>query len=269
MLRTVAGPEKRRTPLGPALFLCLLIAACSAEPPHVPGAVCAAADPDSLEAAVVEHVHDGDTLRLRGGDKLRLIGINTPELARDGSPAEPGAESARRSLAPLLANGQVWLQWGDDRRDRYGRRLAWAFDRDGRSLSGILLQQGHGFHVAISPNVAYADCLAGQEARARERGLGVWAEPEFGPHRVADLTPGQAGFQRLRDEVTHVSFKDNGWWLQLGGKVGLRIRGDSQALFSRERLRALRGQVVEVRGWLIPRDGNWWMMNLDHPSMLQ
>jgi endonuclease YncB( thermonuclease family) len=255
--------------LGPALFLCLLAAGCSAEAPVTPGAGCAAADPERLEAAVVEYVHDGDTLRLRGGDSLRLIGINTPELSRDGAPAEPGAEAARRSLAALVANGRIWLEDGVDQRDRYGRRLAWVFDRHGRSLSGILLRQGHGFHVAVSPNFAYADCLAGQEASAREQGLGVWAEPGFRPRGAADLVPGQSGFQRLRDEVTHVSFKDNGWWLQLGGKVGLRIRSDSQDLFSRAQLKALHGQTVEVRGWLIPRDGNWWMMNLDHPSMLR
>ena len=35
------------------------------------------------------------------------------------------------------------------------------------------------------------------------------------------------------------------------------------------RLKSLHGQIVEVRGWLIPRNGDWWMMNLDHPSMLQ
>lgn len=270
MLRAVAGPRKRRTWLGPALFLCLLAAGCSAEAPVATVAgVCAAVDPERLEPAVVEGVHDGDTLRLRGGDRLRLIGINTPELARDGRPAEPGAAAARRSLGDLVDNGRVWLQGGKDERDRYGRRLAWAFDRDGRSLSGALLRQGRGFHVAISPNTAYADCLAEEEASARERGLGVWAEPAFRARRVAELEPGQAGFQRLRDEVTHVSFKDNGWWLQLGGKVGLRIRSGSQGLFSRARLEDLHGHTVEVRGWLIPRDGDWWMMNLDHPSMLQ
>lgn len=228
-----------------------------------------AARPEALEKTVVEYVHDGDTLRLRGGERLRLIGINTPELGRKGARAEPGADAARRRLIELIGDGRVWLQEGRDDRDRHGRRLAWAFDQQGQSLSGILLRQGYGFHVAVGPNTDYADCLAGQERLARDAALGVWAEPAFRSRHVAELAPGESGFLRLRDEVTHVSFKDNGWWLQLGGRVGLRIRSDSQAAFSRDQLSRLTGQTIDVRGWLIPRDGGWWMMNLDHPSMLQ
>lgn len=263
MLRVVADSGKRQIL---ALFLCLFAGVCSAGDDG-PGVQCrATAD---LKRYAVEHVYDGDTLRLRGGDTLRLIGVNTPELGRDGRVSEPLAREALSALETLVAGGLVWLHDGEEKRDRYGRRLGYAFDRDGRSLSGILLRRGLGFHVVVGPNDAYVDCLAALERQAREADLGVWADAHFAPRPVAELDDSEGGFLRLRDRVTHVSFKENGWWVQLGGRVGLRIRPEIQPLFSRPALDGLRGQVIEVRGWLVPVDGDWWIMNVDHPAMMR
>ena len=265
MLRAGAACKKRRPLPGLALFLCLFIAACS---PKEAVTACVA-DTSSLEQHRVEYVVDGDTLHLAGGEKLRLVGVNTPELGRDGRPDEPLARAARKSLQAELGSGRVWLQEAAEQRDRHGRLLAYAFNRNGDSISGLLIRQGLGFHVAISPNVAWAGCLEQAEELARESELGVWSETAYRSLAAADLTRSQHGFVRIRDEVTHVSFKDNGWWLQLGGKVGVRINRGDQHHFSRGELRQLDGRIVEVRGWLVPRDGGWWMMNLGHPSMLQ
>ena len=265
MLRIDAVWKKRRILQGPALFLCLLLGACS---PREAATACVA-DVAGLERHRVEQVVDGDTLHLAGGDRLRLVGVNTPELGRDGRPDEPLALAARSALAAELASGLVWLQRAEDTRDRHGRTLAYAFNERGESLSGLLIRQGLGFHVAIAPNVAWADCLQRAEQAARIAALGVWSEPAFRALGVAELAPSQRGFVRVRDRVTHVSFKDNGWWLQLGGKIGVRVGRDGQPGFSRGELRALDGRTVEVRGWLVPRDGDWWMLNLGHPSMLE
>lgn len=265
MLRLVAVWKKRQTREGLALFLCLVVGACS--PPEAVTAC--TADVANLKKHRVKYVVDGDTLHLAGGEKLRLVGVNTPELGRDGHPDEPLARAARQSLQAEVANGAVWLQDAEESRDRHGRLLAYAFNGEGQSLSGQLIRRGMGFHVAISPNVVWADCLQRAEREARDVALGVWSEPAFQPLAATNLANSRRGFVRIRDEVTHVSFKDNGWWLQLGGKIGVRIGRGNQGAFSRDELRQLDGQVVEVRGWLIPRDGDWWMINLGHPSMLE
>lgn len=265
MLRFDAVFKKRQSRPGLALFFCLFIGACS---PREAVHACAA-DVSTLEKHRVETVVDGDTLHLVGGEKLRLVGINTPELGRDGRPDEPLARAARKSLQAEVDSGMVWLQGAEEQRDRHGRLLAYAFNRRGESLSGELIRQGLGFHVAISPNVTWVGCLEQAEAQARDSGIGVWSEPAYRPIAATQLDPSQGGFVRIRDAVTHVSFKDNGWWLQLGGKVGVRIGKDNQRHFSRSELRQLDGRMVEVRGWLVPRAGNWWMMNLGHPSMLR
>jgi len=275
----VAAFKKRQFLPGLALFLCLLVAGCSSDdgpvhdvqlPVAPPAAAACQADPGALQRRSVTAVIDGDTLRLAGGDSLRLVGVNTAEIGRDGRPDEPLAQAARVALQDMLGpDNSVWLRPARERRDRYDRLLAYAFDARGNSLSGQLIASGLGFHVAIAPNLALADCLQAAERDARRQGLGIWAEPAFVPRAMADLARGAGGFHLIRDRVTRVSFKDNGWWLQLGGKLGVKISEADQSRFSRRQLLALEGTVVEVRGWLIPMDGGWWMLNLDHPGMLQ
>lgn len=279
MLRSIAELKKRQVHIGLALFLCLLVTACSrsettsggaSDKLHSRVAPDCVADVSMLERRRVNSVVDGDTLRLSGGDSLRLVGVNTPEIGRDGRRDEPLAQQARRALSTLVGPGnEVWLQAAEDGRDRHGRLLAYAFDGQGRSLSGQLLAQGLGFHVAIAPNVGRADCFHAKEQAARRAGGGVWAEPVFEPKSLAELTPGQTGFVLVRDRVTRVSFKDNGWWIQLGGKLGLKIAEPDQKRFSRRELQGLQGLEVETRGWLVPMNGGWWMMKLGHPSILR
>jgi endonuclease YncB( thermonuclease family) len=276
MLRVAAVSRKRHTRSGLALFLCLLFAgfcatSCSRAEPEPSNA---AASPCNIEPAQftpyrVDTVFDGDTLRLVGGGKVRLIGINTPERGRDGQPAQPLAMEATASLKALIGpERRIFLRDGQDSRDRYGRRLAHVFDHDGNNLAAELLRLGMGFHVAISPNFADVACLQAAETEAAAAGRGVWSETAPEPRAVGDLAPSQGGFIRIRGRVTRVSFKDNGWWVQLDGKVGLQIKTASQHLFQRKALRELQGQTVEARGWLIPMNGDWWMMNIGHPSML-
>lgn len=266
MLRFAARKRQVRHVL--ALFLCLAATACSGE-------LSSGAAIDECRVAVgelrdyrVEQVTDGDTLRLAGGERVRLIGINTPELGRDGAADQALAGEARAALSERAAK-RVWLLDGPDARDDYGRRLAWAFDAEGNSLSAALIGRGLGFHVAIAPNTAMAGCLAAAEAEARRHGRGVWNEPAYQPRSVARLMPGYRGFALLEDRVTHVSFKDNGWWVQLGGKIGVKIAPEKQHLYSRGALAALEGETVSVRGWLVPMPGDWWVLTLGAPAMLQ
>src|SRR3546814_12589758 len=88
------------------------------------------------------------------GRSVRLIGINTPELGRDGRKAEPFALAARRRLQALVqaSDGRVGLVLGQERHDRYGRTLAHAYDAQGRNLEAVLLADGLGFMVAVAPN---------------------------------------------------------------------------------------------------------------------
>ncbi|HWV07994.1 MAG TPA: thermonuclease family protein, partial [Pseudomonas sp.] len=102
--------------------------------------------PATLNSAKVQRVVDGDTVRLQDGHSIRLIGLNAPEMGRQGRSAEPFAEAARKRLAALIAanDGQVGVQLGREAKDRYGRTLAHLYDREGRNLEAQLLAEGLG-----------------------------------------------------------------------------------------------------------------------------
>ena len=92
--------------------------------------------PRDSEPVKVRYVSDGDTLILDDSRKIRLIGINTPEIARKGKPAQPLAIQARDRLRQLLfqQGNRVRLVYGEQKTDRYGRKLANLWLPDDKNL---------------------------------------------------------------------------------------------------------------------------------------
>lgn len=237
------------------------------------GAACLA--PSAGQEVRVERAVDGDTLKLADGRSVRLIGVNAPELARHGRPAEPLAQKARLRLAELISqSGQrVRLVNGRQARDHYGRVLAHAFDARGRNLEEQLLAEGLGFMVVLAPNVALADCQAQAEQRARAARLGVWQRT---PVRAAnDLA--QGGFAVLNARVERVERNRGGIWLEMVGPLVVQVPGKQLKNFAAADLQALTGREVEVRGWVIDRARRGglkpsqarWLLQVSHPRMLE
>lgn len=123
---------------------------------------------------VVERVADGDTFTCRDGRRVRLIGVDTPEL-RQG---EPGRR-AREALARLAPPGStVRLEHDVATRDRYGRELAHVW-RDSRLVSEALVLEGWATLYTVPPNVKYAERLERAQKKARAAGAGLWASGGF------------------------------------------------------------------------------------------
>lgn len=255
----------KKAPLLGAFF----VFACLALPAH---AYCPQVA--GLAQQVVAKVVDGDTLRLRDGASVRLIGINAPERAREGRPAEPFAEAATRRLQALVAanGGRVGLRLGERARDHYGRTLAHAYDRSGQNLEAQLLAQGLGYRVAFEPGSGLEDCLREAELVARQEHMGLWRQVEI--LSPFDLRSG--GFALVRGRVERVQRNRGGLWLELDGPLVLRIEPKLLHYFDVAELQRLVGRDVEVRGWVIDRArrGNVsaqqarWMLPLTHAAML-
>lgn len=230
--------------------------------------------PTGATEVVVRRVVDGDTLRLADGRSVRLIGLNTPELGRQGRSDEPFAVAARRRLEALVGanDGRVALVPGRDSKDRYGRSLAHAYGVGGRNLEAQMLAEGLGFQVAVAPNVALADCHRAAERQAREARLGLWG-------RSPVLKTGQiktSGFAVLSGRVNAVRRNRGGVWLQLEDSVVLRIAPNLLDRFDLASLERLVGRQVEARGWVVDRSRRRsaepgqgrWLLPLTDPAML-
>jgi endonuclease YncB( thermonuclease family) len=126
----------------------------------------------------VAKVHDGDTLELLDGRKIRLLGVDAPERERgDGKPgSEPGYREAADFCRERVMNAPVTLAYDGEKRDVYGRWLAQVSLADGRDLNAELLRRG----LAKTYQRSGAERLEAYkkiEAQAREQGLGLWKAP--------------------------------------------------------------------------------------------
>lgn len=229
----------------------------------------------TLPQAKVERVVDGDTLRLADGRSVRLIGLNAPELARDGRSAEPFAEAARKRLQALVAasGGRVGLRQGEPARDHYGRTLAHAYDAVGRNLEAQLLAEGLAYRVAFAPDSGLLDCQQAAEHQARSSRLGLWRQARV----ITPAAVKRGGFALVRGRVLSVQRNRGGLWLELDGPLVLRVAPKLLRYFDVEALQRLDGRQVEVRGWVVDRARKGgvkpgqarWMLSLTHAAMLE
>ena len=140
----------------------------------------------SYNDILVKRVIDGDTLQLENGERVRLIGIDTPEmhasdkLYRDSQRSQEDIrtiqELGRRAYQftkSLVEGKRVNLELGVEKRDKYGRLLAYVYLQDGTFINARIIEEGFASLMTISPNVKYADLFLKlyQEARANNRGL--------------------------------------------------------------------------------------------------
>ena len=134
----------------------------------------------------VKRVIDGDTLQLQDGQRLRLIGIDTPEmhesdkLYRDSQRSKQDVstikELGRRAYEftrNLVEAKRVSLEFDVQKYDKYDRLLAYVYLKDRTFLNAKIIQEGYASLMTIPPNVKYAQFFLRlyQEARNNRRGL--------------------------------------------------------------------------------------------------
>ena len=234
----MALPGSKKALLWSAFFVFWLMAA--------PALAGHCAMPGVGEQVSSKLVIDGDTLDLVDGRRVRLIGVNAPEIGRRGSPSEPHAQAARRELMRLAGKGGLRLLVGEERTDKYGRTLGHLFDARGANLEAVLLQQGLGFAVGIAPNLRLLDCHLRHEHQARLAQRGIWTRNPV--TAAAQLDAG--GFRILRGRVARLGRTGSHIWVDLDGPLALRL---PIGLIKPADDVAWLGHEVEVRGWVVDR----------------
>jgi len=129
---------------------------------------------------------DGDTLKLENGERVRLIGIDTPEmhesdkLYRDSQRTHQDIQTIKALgkraydfTRSLVEGKRVTLEFDLERQDKYGRLLAYVYLKDGTFVNAEIVKEGYASLMTYPPNVKYADLFLKlyQEARQNRRGL--------------------------------------------------------------------------------------------------
>lgn len=221
------------------------------------------------EFSVVRYVQDGDTLNLSDGRKIRLIGINTPELERDNKPAQYYANEAKQALKSLfIKEKSIALVYGIDKKDRYGRLLAHAFLADGQNVQAILLKQGFASAITVPPNTEFMSCYLEMERFARCNNRGLWKSGNILEAKY--LKPRDTGFHLVKGGLEGLNSNSKGIWLDVDHKLTIGIRPGDQARFDLEMLKTMLHQTIIVRGWLNENNRETpFYLRLRHPQSLQ
>ncbi len=136
--------------------------------------------PAGLDTAVTRIV-DGDTLYVTDlPQRVRLIGVDTPETRHPKKGVECYGREASRHLSELVPPGtRVRLEFDVDRHDRYGRPLAyvWRAD-DGLHVNLAMVRDGYAQAYTVPPNVRHSDQFVAAQREAREAGRGLWSACE-------------------------------------------------------------------------------------------
>ena len=135
--------------------------------------------PRDAVAAKVQRVTDGDTFvaSVKGRrERIRVIGVDTPESVAPNRPDEPFGEEASDFAKRYLDGETVRLAGDAEPRDRYGRMLAYVWLADGTFWNALLVAEGYAQQLTIPPNVTYADLFRRLVGEARREDRGLWAE---------------------------------------------------------------------------------------------
>jgi len=194
----------------------------------------------------VDKVYDGDTFQTRHGEKIRLLGINTPEIQHRDSIGQMGGNEAKQALKQLISGKQLRLRFDKEKKDRYGRTLAQIWMADGLWVNAWLLEHGFAHVYTFEPNTRWTKELLHHERIARQQAIGIWQTSRFEMLEAEHVSSKHIGqFRVIHGSVKKISDK-YGWQFQVG-KIMVSIPKKARKAFKYPpHLKA--GQELTVRG---------------------
>lgn len=154
--------------------------------PLILAIIAATAYAEAQDLLTVTRVIDGDTVELSDGQKVRLIGVDTPEshpsrkltadakrTHQDEATIRALGKRATQFTSSLLMDKKVRLEYDQTKKDRYGRTLAYLILPDGKNANLEIVRQGFGSAYTRFP-FKYMDKFRAAEAEAREQKRGLW-----------------------------------------------------------------------------------------------
>ncbi|MCL0081331.1 thermonuclease family protein [Peptococcaceae bacterium] len=122
----------------------------------------------------VKRVIDGDTFIISPDERVRIIGVDTPETVKPNTEPEPYGQEASAFAKEMLEGKKVRLEFDVQEQDRFGRLLAYVYLEDGTFFNALLLKKGYAQVMTVPPNVRYAEDFLKYQRQARENKKGLW-----------------------------------------------------------------------------------------------
>jgi len=229
------------------------------------------------ESATVASVIDGDTLQLADGTVLRLAGIEAArrDLAPHDAAMAAMADAAKAALQALTGAQPIALRLDAGKRDRYGRRLAQAFNSAGDWLQAALVLAGHARVRGDPRNRLGLRTLLHLEAGARANAQGIWRHPAFAVRRADDPKLGRfaGSFQIIEGQVFAAAVANGTGFINFSPDratdLTLVLKKPALDLFARALfdVSALTAKPIRCRGWLDLYDGP--RIDISHPEQIE
>ena len=127
------------------------------------------------ELFLVTRVIDGDTIEIEGGDRVRYIGIDTPETKHPSKPVGCYGKEAEAKNKDLVEGKKVKLERDISETDKYGRLLRYVY-LDEVMINELLVKGGYAQASSYPPDIKYQDQFNNAEKQAREAERGLWGE---------------------------------------------------------------------------------------------
>ncbi len=133
------------------------------------------------EVYIVKEITDGDTIVLNNGQKVRYIGIDTPEVRKTGDKSTCYGAEAKAKNADLVSGKTILLKKDVSEVDRYGRLLRFVYlydpvaSKEGTFVNDYLIRQGYARLATFPPDIAKVEELRAAETEARNNNRGLWA----------------------------------------------------------------------------------------------
>ena len=141
-------------------------------------------NPNQLEKAKVEKIIDGDTIELTTGQKVRYIGVNTPETRHPQKGVECFGKEAKERNKELLEGKDIYMKKDISETDRYGRLLRFIYlpkpnaTNEALFVNQYLVEQGYAYTISYPPDISKNEVFRQNQQFAETNNLGLWKECE-------------------------------------------------------------------------------------------
>ena len=129
------------------------------------------------ERAIVKRVIDGDTIELASGEKVRYIGADAPEVVHPSKPVYYGREALHYNRG-LVEGKEVRMEFDVERKDKYGRLMAYVYLADGTFVNAELIRLGYAKASRYPSNIKHEEEFLELEKKAESDGRGLWGKPK-------------------------------------------------------------------------------------------